>query len=79
MSEPMRATWAVQSQQMRTTVNGAGQVQEGYVITFLTGKGHTGQVFVPNSSYTPANVAEAIQAQADLLDAVGSLVSEGGS
>lgn len=76
MSEPQHATWAVQAQQERTQVNGAGQVIDGYQVTFRTGGGHTGSVFVPMAQYTPDNVKAAIQAQADLLDTIGALTHE---
>lgn len=76
MTEPQQATWAVQSQQQRTQVNTAGQVQDGYQVTFLTGGGHTGSVFVPMAKYTVDNVRQAVQAQANLLDAVGGLTSQ---
>lgn len=76
MSEPQQATWAVQSQQQRTRVNTAGQVEDGYQVTFLTGDGHTGSVFVPMAKYTVDNVRAAVQAGANLLDSVGGLTSQ---
>lgn len=78
MSGPVQATWMVDSQLQRTTVNPSGQVEEGYTVNFHTGQGHYGSVFVPNTRYNADNVRAAVQAQANLLDEVGSL-TEGGN
>lgn len=78
MTVPYHAAWIVESQTPATRALATGQVAEGYDIAFLTGQGHAGMVFVPNPKYTVDNVRAAIQAQADLLDAVGALSSDGG-
>lgn len=77
MTEPTQATWTIQSQQQRTKIGDNGQLADGYDVTFLTGQGHTGTVFVPMTRYTAANVRAAVQSQANLLDEVGNLTSEG--
>lgn len=77
MAEQAQATWIVDSQLQRTTVNPSGQVEEGYTVNFHTGNGHYGSVFVPNNRYNADNVRAAVQAQANLLDEVGNLAAGG--
>lgn len=77
MSEIIAAAWSIDSQVSRTRATATGNVEEGYDIAFTTGEGHHGSVFLPLSRYTVDNVRSAIQAQADLLDAVGRLTSNG--
>lgn len=76
MTHPTHATWNVISQLQKTDVGPTGQLVQGYEVTFATGSGHVGSVFVPNAKYTPDTVREMIQDQADLMDAVGSLSSD---
>jgi hypothetical protein len=71
------ATWRVESQTPRTRADSTGNVADGFDIAFQTGDGHTGTVFVPQSRYTADNVRAIIQAQANLMDEVGSLTSGG--
>lgn len=77
MTESYQAAWTVDSQTERTRATPANTVEEGYDVAFHTGRGHSGTVFVPRSRYTVENVAAAVQERANLLDAVGSLTSEG--
>lgn len=76
MSDTTGATWKVVSQQPRTDVGANGQLEQGYTVTYLTGNGHTGTVFVPMARYNPDTVKAMIQEQANLLDAVGALTNE---
>lgn len=71
------STWQVTGQTQRIKANAANGVEEGYDVTFTTGQGHTGSVFVPMARYTPDNVRVLIAAQAQLLDSVGALSSGG--
>lgn len=75
MTEQTPAAWAVDSQVERTRVTPANNTEDGYDIAFHTGQGHYGTVFVPKARYTVENVAAAVQAQADKLDAIGGLSS----
>ncbi len=76
-SDSPRATWRVDSQTPRTRADSTGNVNDGYDIAFTTGQGHHGTLFVAMSKYNPASVRDAIQAQADMIDAVGALSSDG--
>lgn len=74
MSSPSTpATWSVQSQTPRTRATATGNVEDGYDISFVTGQGHTGVIFVPMAQYRVDTVQAMIQAQANLIDQVGSL------
>lgn len=72
------ASWRVDSQVPRTRANATGGIEDGYDIAFTTGMGHPGTVFVPMARYQPDVVRAMIQAQADVIDAVGSLTSGDG-
>lgn len=75
---PGSASWSIDAQTPRTMADAAGNVTDGYQILFTTGEGHHGQVYVPHSQYTVDKVRAAIQAQADNIDAIGALTSDGG-
>lgn len=45
----------------------------GHVISFITGNGHRGSIFVTNDQYTAAVVKAAIQTQANEVDAINAL------
>ena len=76
MTESMHASWQVTSQQERAEVNPAGQLTDGYRVSFVTGEGHAGTVFVPALKYNVDSVRAMVQDAADRLDAIGSLTSE---
>jgi hypothetical protein len=69
------STWEVTSQYSGTDVSVPGKIEQGYYITFRTGNGHDGTIFVPRSKYDPGTVKSAIASEAALLDAVGNLSS----
>lgn len=69
------AAWKVTSQMETNQLGPGGTFQAGMQVTFITGGGHSGSVFVPAAQYNPDVVAGLVQAQANLLDAVGSLSS----
>lgn len=69
--------WSVtgQSQQVRAIPNVARPV-DGYVISFVTGYGVNGSVFVPGNQYEAPIVQAAIAARVAQLDAVSALTHE---
>lgn len=72
----MASTWTVTGDlpdQFSTT--GASTPVIGHVISFITGEGHRGSIFVSNDQYTTAAVKPALQAQANTVDAINSLKS----
>lgn len=70
---PQTSGWTVTSSIPATNIDSAGRVIKGYQVTFTTGLGHTGTVFVPESQYQPDMVRSAIKAQASIVDAVNTL------
>lgn len=71
------ATWRVTGQTEGTQITPSGQVVDGVTVSFTTGAGATGSVFVPMSQYTPAIVRGLVQARANIVDQVSNLTSEG--
>lgn len=65
--------WTVIGQRQTQELNGGQQFVKGVEITFRTGDGVTGNVFVPLTQFDPAHVTAAVSAQAAQLDAIGSL------
>lgn len=70
---PSQASWHVTGQMQTSDIGSNGAVQKGVRVDFLTGQGHAGTVFVPQPNYQPQQVAAMIQAQANLMDQIGSL------
>lgn len=68
--------WTVTSQYAGTDTSVPGKLEQGYYVTFRTGQGHDGTVFIPRARYNPAAVKSAIASEAALLDAVGALTSD---
>ncbi len=75
--ESPAASWSVTGQVEATEFSQQGQMQKGVRISFQTGQGHTGTVFVPQAQYNPDTVRQLVQAQANLMDQVGALSSSG--
>lgn len=72
----MAATWHVTGQAAdQYEVDGAGNPVTGYVVSFLTGEGNRGSVFVPKDQYRQATVKTLIQAAANIMDGIGALTS----
>lgn len=65
--------WSVESQIETTQIVGQGQVVQGMNVSFITGKGVRGTVFVPDTMYSPDTVRTMIAAKAAQLDAVADL------
>lgn len=71
--QPQTSGWTVTSSIPATNIDSAGRVVKGYQVTFNTGLGHTGTVFIPESQYQPDMVRSAIMAQATIVDAINTL------
>ncbi len=56
--------------------NAGGTPVVGHQISFLTGAGNRGSVFVPNDHYHPDKIRPLIHAQATIADSVATLTSE---
>lgn len=54
----------------------AGNPVSGHVVSFLTGNGNKGSVFVPDDHYNVAAVKALIAGQADVADSIASLSSD---
>jgi hypothetical protein len=77
MSTPTEGvTWRVDAQVQRTKVNALGGLEDGFDISFTTGQGHNGSVFVPQARYNTANVKAAVAEAAALMDDVGRLTHD---
>ncbi len=73
----MAATWTVTGDlpnQFSTT--GSATPVLGHTISFITGNGHQGTIFVSDDQYTTAIVKAALQTKANLVDAINALTHE---
>lgn len=57
--------------------DGGGSPVLGHKVSFITGQGNRGSVFVPNDHYNPDAIRVLIHAQAVTADSVASLTNEG--
>lgn len=73
MPAQMQPGWRVTGQVERLQATPDGKVVSGVVVSFTTAGGHSGTVFVPDTLYDPAHVAQAVQARAAVMDQVGQL------
>lgn len=64
--------WKIDSQ-TPTTGTANNQVSAGYSISFTTGRGHSGVIFVPASQYNIDNVRAKVTDAATNLDNIGAL------
>lgn len=62
--------WEVKSQQETTAPGPDGKLTSGIEVSFTTGKGQKGTVFLPRAMYTTQNVIAAIAAHAAMLDTI---------
>lgn len=67
------STWNVTAQVPATMPGPNGKFQKGVNISFVTGKGFAGEIFVPDTMYEVETVRGLLAAQATKLDAVGGL------
>lgn len=70
----MAEAWQVTGQRQSSLLQG-GAFVDAMVVTFTTASGTTGQITVPLSQYTPANVHKLIAERVEAIDAVHSLTS----
>ena len=70
----MPLTWQVTGDVPdQVTFDGAGNPVTGHRISFLTGDGNRGSVFVDDDHYTPDAVRAVIHAQAERVDSINNL------
>ncbi len=72
-SEPTMTGWRVTGQSPAKQPTTAGTFQDGINVTFITGKGVVGTIFVPETVYTPENVKALIAQKVAVLDQVSAL------
>ena len=74
----MASSWTVTGQAPdQYEFDGAGNPVSGYRVSFITGMGQKGSVFVPEAQYRPEAVKTLIEKQASLMDQVANLASQG--
>lgn len=72
-SPPPRTTWRVTAQSPAVRPGPTGRYQPGTEVSFVTGKGVTGSVWVPESIFSPTTVRRMVTAKAMVLDTVQGL------
>ena len=75
MATPMSVTWSVTGQREDFGIGTNGQPQAGYIVSFTTGRGNNGSVFVARGEYNPDRVRALVQAAAAAMDSVTLLTS----
>jgi hypothetical protein len=78
MTQGNGSGWRVVSQAQTTDVDMDNRFVEGLRVSFVTGRGHSGSVFVPLAQATPDNVAAVISDRAAVMDEIAGLSSEAG-
>ena len=73
ITAPVPSGWHVTGQTPAKQPGPAGTFESGINVTFVTGKGVVGSIFVPDNVYTPDNVRTAIALKVVALDAVSAL------
>jgi hypothetical protein len=72
----MASTWRVTGDAPDAyEFDGAGNAVPGHAISFVTGEGFKGSVFVPNEHYNATTVRNLIAKQAAVVDDINSLQS----
>jgi hypothetical protein len=64
--------WRINAQ-MQTTQLWGGRFVRGVEVSFISGGGHSGSVFVPEDQFTPEGVSKAVAEKAALMDQIGTL------
>ena len=73
----MAVTWKVTGDTPdQYDFDNGGNPVVGHRVSFITGAGNRGSVFVPNDHYNPAAVKVLIHAQAVTADSVAALTNE---
>jgi hypothetical protein len=70
---PAPSGWRVTGQTPAKQPTTAGTFENGINVTFITGKGVVGTIFVPETVYNPDNVRTLIAQKVAVLDAVSDL------
>ena len=65
--------WRVEAQDPSTEIDASGRVQRGVRVSFVTGTGQRGSVFVADAQYNPTNVRAVVAAAASAMDEVAGL------
>lgn len=74
---PQTLSWRVTGQTERTRVGDDGSLVSGVQVSYQTGAGHAGTVFVPDALYGNTDyVRQQIAAAAAQSDAIGALSSD---
>ncbi len=74
----MAASWKITGQAPdQFEFDGAGNPVTGFRVSFLTGAGNKGSVFIPETHYSAAAARTMVTALANKMDEVGSLQSAG--
>lgn len=77
MSLPPIGGWRVTGQrQTQQLIPGSPQFTTGVEVSFITGYGVTGSVFVPNNQYTTDTVQSIIGDRVKQLDAISTLTHQ---
>lgn len=73
----MASSWTVTGDQpgQYSTVGTATPVL-GHVISFITGLGHRGDIFIPDDQYDPKIIKPALQVKANLVDEINTLTNK---
>ena len=71
--------WRVVGQSQATDLDAENRFVDGLRITFQTGAGHTGSVFVPLATASPETVYAAISERAATMDQIANLTHDSGS
>jgi len=71
------STWKVVGVNPSVDVSSGGQPVKGNQITFQTGLGHRGTVFVPDTTPVPDGVKAVVAVAASRVDAIATMTSEG--
>lgn len=66
-------TWSVTAQQQQTAQDSTGNYVAGVKVTFVTGSGLSGSVFVPESQYNAETVRAMVAARVEAMAAIAAL------
>lgn len=75
MQPPATTSWTFDNQVETLQPSPTGGVTSGWKVTFVTGDGHTGSVFVPDAQYSPDVVKRLIDAKVATMAQVARLSS----
>lgn len=67
------SSWTITGQREDFRADENGDYGNGIVVSFITGHGNRGSVFVPQKDYTAENVRRLVASKAGQMDAVSQL------